>query len=75
VSGLTDFGDPIEPFDRIIEEPNPYETLQAWERFLKRIEGMKFAPNAVPPKAWYLGEGRDNIARLKASAKKYSRES
>jgi hypothetical protein len=57
-------------FDGIIEEPSPYDTLATWERFLQRIEDTTFAPNAVPSKAAYLREARDNIARLKAAAEK-----
>jgi hypothetical protein len=55
-------------------EPGPYEPLQVWERYLRRVEVMECTPDAIPSKASLLLSARRMIRLVKASERNHGRK-
>lgn len=55
-------------------EPGPYDTLETWEHYLKMVEAMDFAPDAIPSKASLLRRAREIISWNKREAREFEAE-
>jgi hypothetical protein len=55
-------------FDGIIEPPGPFDTLGKWERYLARLQELKFRDPAM--KAGQVRSARQMIERKKAALAK-----
>jgi hypothetical protein len=44
-------------------EPSPYEPVATWEAYVKAVEAIHCAPNAVPSKDFLLRSAREIIRR------------
>ena len=50
----------------LIDEPDAFGPVEAWEQHLAMIEAMEFADDAIPSKDSLVRHARERIADLKA---------